>query len=242
MSSLGAWRLNSAESEEFMAAVARQSIGRLSVVRPSKNLEGKVTNPICPPFPCDLLFETGEWKHIKSILGPTEQRVDGVKASLSPIVSTTSVNRGPPRDSIFNNQISSLGAANVRVENKMAMAQIPVPTEKSYARPADPAPGPSRHQMTIAGTTLSSSLVPLRQGPTQQPREIPTVAATAYPTTTAHRLVQGERICQPQLPQAVPLRDLADRWARELDAARERRKQLREQFRRDFGTGYYGHS
>ena len=43
-----------------------------------------------------------------------------------------------------------------------------------------------------------------------------------------------ERTCQPQLPLAAPLKDLADRWARELDAARATlitRVNSQEQFR-----------
>lgn len=116
----------------------------------------------------------------------------------------------------------------------MTTAGNPVPTEKAYhARPSYPAPS------TIARTTLSSSVVPLSPVPIQQPRAIPTVVTMANPA--AHCLVHGEKTCQPQLPLATPWTDLADRWARELDAARERRKELKEQFRRDFGTGYRGH-
>lgn len=42
--------LASAEQEEFLEAVKKQSIGRPFVVRPSKDLIGKFTNEICPPF------------------------------------------------------------------------------------------------------------------------------------------------------------------------------------------------
>ena len=110
-----------------------------------------------------------------------------------------------------------------------------------YARPSNPEPSSSR-QMAIARTTLSSSVIPLRPKPAQQPRAIPTVATMPIPTATtaSHRLVPVERTCQAQLPLAAPLRDLADRWARELDAARQRRKELKRQFQRNFRFGYGG--
>ena len=46
------------------------------------------------------------------------------------------------------------------------------------------------------------------------------VATIAIPTIIAYSLVHAseERKCQPQLLQAAPLKDLADRWAREPDA------------------------
>lgn len=114
----------------------------------------------------------------------------------------------------------------------MTMAKIPVATDKGYyARPSHPAPS------TI---TLPSSVVPLRPNPIQQPRAVPMVVTMAIPTT--HCLVDEERTCQRQLPRATPWKDLADRWARELDVAREHRKELKEQFRRDFGMGYGGYS
>lgn len=165
-----------------------------------------------------------------------------MKASVYPTVRSTGyVNRvGAPLGSILNNQAISLGKTTGKAENKMMMAETRSLT-MGYARPSNPEPSSSR-QMAIARTTLSSSVIPLRPKPAQQPRAIPTVATMPIPTATtaSHRLVPVERTCQAQLPLAAPLRDLADRWARELDAARQRRKELKRQFQRDFRFGYGG--
>lgn len=58
----------------------------------------------------------------------------------------------------------------------------------------------------------------------------------AIPKAMAHGSVHvsEERKCQRQLPPATPLKDLADWWARELDAARAapiNRINSQEQFR-----------
>ena len=241
---VGAWGLNAtAETEEFLAAVARQSIGRPCALRPSKNLEGKIKFSILPPphhhHPKTFAIFCNRNMSVETYLyhiAPTERQIDGVKASLRPVVRSTSyVNQGgAPRDSIFKSQIGSVGASTGRAGNKMTTAEIPVSTEKGYhARPSHAAPS------TVARTTLSSSAVPLRRNPIQQPRAVPMAVTMAIPT--AHSLVHEETACQPQLPLATPWKDLADRWARELDAARERRKELKEQFRRDFGMGCGGH-
>lgn len=126
----------------------------------------------------------------------------------------------------------------------MTMAKTPAPTIKPYAKPSLPAPSTSR-QMNTARTTLTSSVMPLRlkTAQHQQPKAIATgLAMATIPTaTSAHRLVQVERKYQAQIPLASPLQDVADRWARELDAARERRKELKRQFKRDFVIGYSGY-
>ena len=62
------------------------------------------------------------------------------------------------------------------------------------------------------------------------------VVTMAIPTIIAYGLVHAsqDRKCQPQLPPAAPWKDLADRWARELDAARATlitRVNSQEQFR-----------
>lgn len=122
----------------------------------------------------------------------------------------------------------------------MMMAQIPALTVKAYARPSYSAPSTGR-QMNIARTTLTPSVMPQRLKPNQnqqqhqqQPKAVAASVTMATPTaTSAHRLVP--------VPLSSPLQDLANRWARELDAARERRKELKWQFRRDFGIGYGGH-
>lgn len=126
------------------------------------------------------------------------------------------------------------------------MAQIPPPTVKTYARPAYSTPSTSR-QINIGSrttTTLTPSVMPLRLNPNkiqqqhqqeqrQQPKAVAASVTMATPTATSgHRLVP--------VPLSSPLQDLANRWARDLDAARERRKELRWQFRRDFGIGYGG--
>lgn len=145
------------------------------------------------------------------------------------------------------------------------MAQIPATTVtvKAYARPAYSTPSTSR-QINIGSrtttTTLTPSVMPLRLNPNkiqqqhqqqqhqqqqhpqqqqqrqqrQQPKAVAASVTMASPTATSgHRLVP--------VPLSSPLQDLANRWARDLDAARERRKELRWQFRRDFGIGYGGH-
>lgn len=133
------------------------------------------------------------------------------------------------------------------------MAQIPATTVtvKAYARPAYSTPSTSR-QINIGSrttTTLTPSVMPLRLNPNkiqqhqqqhqqqqqrQQPKAVAASITMATPTaTSAHRSVP--------VPLSSPLQDLANRWARDLDAARERRKELRWQFRRDFGIGYGGH-
>lgn len=136
------------------------------------------------------------------------------------------------------------------------MAQIPATTVtvKAYARPAYSTPSTSR-QINIGSrtttTTLTPSVMPLRLNPNkiqqqhqqqhqqqqqqrQQPKAVAASVTMATPTATSgHRLVP--------VPLSSPLQDLANRWARDLDAARERRKELRWQFRRDFGIGYGGH-
>ncbi len=139
------------------------------------------------------------------------------------------------------------------------MAQIPATTVtvKAYARPAYSTPSTSR-QINIGSrtttTTLTPSVMPLRLNPNkiqqqhqqqhqqqqqqrqqrQQPKAVAASVTMATPTaTSAHRSVP--------VPLSSPLQDLANRWARDLDAARERRKELRWQFRRDFGIGYGGH-
>lgn len=121
----------------------------------------------------------------------------------------------------------------------MIMAQIPAPTVKAYARPSYPAPSTSR-QINIgrATTTPTSSVMPLRLNPNnkiqQQPKAVAASVTMVTPTApSAPRLVP--------VPLSSPLQDLANRWARDLDAARERRKELRWQFKRDFGIGYGGH-
>lgn len=130
----------------------------------------------------------------------------------------------------------------------MMMAQTPAPTFKAYARPSHPGPG-TNGPTNIVRTTLSSSVVPIRLKPVyhqqQQPKQLKAIATgvtMAIPTaTSAHCLVQVERTCQQQPPLASPLQDVANMWARELDAARERRKELKRKFKRDFGTGYGGY-
>lgn len=118
----------------------------------------------------------------------------------------------------------------------MMTAQIPAPTVKAYARPSYSAPSTGR-QMNIASTTLTPSVMPLRLKANknqQQPKAVAASVTMATPTaTSAHLLVP--------VPLSSPPQDLANRWARELDAARERRKELKWQFRRDFGIGYGGH-
>lgn len=168
-------------------------------------------------------------------------------------MSTNHVDRGgAPLDSGIYKKITPRGAATGEAEKEMMMMmmmmQISSPTIEAYAKPSHPAPSTIR-QMNRARTTPSSSVMPLRlkmiqeqQQQEQQPKAIATGVTMANPTaTSAHRLVEVERTYQHQLPLASPLQDVADRWARELSAARERRKELKRQFKRDFGIGYGGY-
>lgn len=122
----------------------------------------------------------------------------------------------------------------------MMMAQIPAPTVKAYARPPYLAPSTGR-QMNTARTTLTPSVMTLRPQPhinkqqhqqqQQQPKAVAASVTMATPTAkSSHHSVP--------VPLSSPLQDIADRWAREIDAARERRKQLKWKFRRDSGIGY----
>lgn len=174
----------------------------------------------------------------KHHLGPTERRLNGVRLSLRPVLASTNYfdRGGVPRDSGFYNQTTLRGTATGKAEKEMMMAQIPPPTVKAYTRPSHPGPSTSP-QMNIARTTLTPSVMPIRL------KAVATGVAMATPTaTSAHLLVRVEQINQHQLPLSSPLQDLADRWARELDIARERRKELKRQFRRDFGIVYGGYS
>lgn len=164
----------------------------------------------------------------------------------------------------FYNQTTPPGAATGKAEKEMMvmmmMAQIPAPTVKAYARPSYSAPSTGQ-QMNIARTTLTPSVMPLRLQPDihqqkhqqqpkaaaasvtmvtptanhqqhlKQPKAVAASVTMAAPTAkSAHRLVP--------VPLSSPLQGIADRWAWEIDAARERRKQLKRQFRRDFGIEY----
>lgn len=181
------------------------------------------------------------------ILGHTERRLDGVKPSLRPVLTNDNhVDRsGAPRDLGFYNKTTPRGAATGKAEKKkmmMMMAQIPVPTVKAYARPSLYTAPSTGRQMNIARTTLTSSSVrPLRLQPNeneqQEQQQLKVVAASvtmATPTATCAHHLGGP------VPLSSPLQDVANRWARELTAARERRTELKRQFRRDFGIGYYG--
>lgn len=262
MSDVGiGWELLDSAEEEFLEAVRKQSIGRPCVVRPSKNLASKFTikyYPLSFPFLCFFfriyVIRNTRVEDNNIIPGRTERRLDGVKPSLRPVLTNDNhVDRGSAhRDPGFSNQSTTpRGAATGKAEKKkmmmMMMAQIPVPTVKAYARPSSyTAPSTGRH-MDIAKTTVApSSIRPLlRLQPNEnvpqrdQRQQLKAVAASAVtmatPTATCVHHLGGPA------PLSSPLQDVANRWARELDAARERRKELKRQFRRDFGIGYCGH-
>lgn len=249
MSDVGTgWEMLDSAEEEFLEAVRKQSIGRPCVVRPSVNLASKFTIQY-PRFPFlsffrDFVIRNTRVEDNKIILGLMERRLDGVKPNLRPVLTNDNhVDRGgAPRDPGFFNQTTRRGAATGKAEKKkmMLMAQIPVPTVKSYARPSYTAPS-TGWQMNIARTTLTSSVRPLRLQPNENeqqnqklPKAVAASVAVATPrATSAHHLGP--------MPLSSPLQDVANRWARAVDAARERRKELKRQFRRDFGIGYCGH-
>lgn len=235
MSDVGTgWGLLHSAEEEFLEAVRKQSIGRPCVVRPSVNLGSKFTIQyrrfLFLSFFSDFVIRNTRVEDNKIILGPMGRRLDGIKPNLRPVLTNDNHidGGGAPCDPGFFNQTTRRGAATVKAEKKkmMLMAQIPVPKVKAYSWPSYTAPS-TGWQLNTARTTLTSSVRPLRLQPNEDEQQDPKL-----PKAVHHLGL---------VPLSSPLQDVANRWARAVDAARERRKELKRQFRRDFGIGYCGH-